>query len=48
MDGLDIKAKAVVKLTKIDEYGSIIETTEQEVSLTREEAEALWQSQQQD
>lgn len=48
MDGLNITAKAVVKLTKLDELGKVIETTEKEIDLTREEAEALWHLQQQE
>lgn len=47
MDGLRLTAKATVKLTKLDENGNVIEVVEQEVNLTREEAEALWHSQQQ-
>lgn len=48
MDGLNIKAIANVKLTKLDELGNVIETKQHEVNLTREEAEALWLSQQQE
>ena len=47
-EGLKLSAKATVKLTKLDEHGNIIEVCEQEVDLTREEAEALWHSQQQE
>ena len=43
-----LTAKAKVKLTKLDEAGNVIETKEHEVDLTREEAEALWHSQQQE
>lgn len=46
-EGLNITAKARVKLTKVDENGNVISTTEHEVALSREEAEALWHSQQQ-
>ena len=45
---LNLAAKAKVKLTKLDEAGNVIETYEHEVDLTREEAEALWHSQQQE
>jgi len=48
MDGLNLKAKAKVKLTKLDEYGNVLEVKEQEVDLTEEEVEALWHSQQQE
>jgi hypothetical protein len=47
MEGLKLRATARVKLTKLDENGKVIEVTEQEVELTKEEAEALWHSQQQ-
>ena len=47
-EGLSITAKAKVKLTKLDEAGNVIDLIEQEVDLTREEAEALWHSQQQE
>lgn len=47
MEGLKLRAVARVKLTKLDENGKVIEVTEQEVELTKEEAEALWHSQQQ-
>lgn len=47
MDGIQLTAKANVKLTKLDDKGNIVDTIEQEVDLTREEAEALWHSQQQ-
>lgn len=48
MEGLNIKAKATVKLTKLDSSGNVIEVTTKEVDLTREEAEELWRSQQQE
>lgn len=48
MEGLNITAKAKVKLTKLDEDGKVIGIEEHEVDLTREEAEALWHSQQQE
>lgn len=47
MDGLNLKATAKVKLTKLDEHGKVIGVEEHEVELTREEAEAIWHSQQQ-
>ena len=47
MEGLKLRATARVKLTKLDENGKVIEVTEQEDELTKEEAEALWHSQQQ-
>lgn len=47
-EGLQLTAKAKVKLTKLDEHGKIIEVIENEVDLTRKEAEALWLSQQQE
>lgn len=47
MDGLNLKATAKVRITKHDENGNIIGVEEHEVDLTREEAEALWHSQQQ-
>ena len=45
---VNLIAKARVKLTKLDEYGEVIGIEEHEVDLTREEAEALWRSQQQE
>lgn len=48
MDGLSLRATAKVKLTKLDEHGKVIGVEEHEVDLTREEAEALWLSQQQE
>lgn len=47
MDGLNLKATAKIKITKLDESGKVIGVEEHEVDLTREEAEALWHSQQQ-
>lgn len=47
MDGLNIKATAKVKITKLDDKGLVVGVEEHEVTLTEEEAEALWQSQQQ-
>lgn len=47
MDGLNLKATAKVKLTKIDEAGQIVGVEEHQVDLTEKEAEALWLSQQQ-
>ena len=46
-EGLQLKATARVKLTKLDENGNVIGVDEQEIDLTKEEAEALWLSQQQ-
>lgn len=48
MDGLNLMATAKVKLTKLDDAGNLISVEEHEVELTREEAEALWHSQQQE
>ena len=48
MEGLKLTAKATVKLTKLDENNNVVEVIEREVDLTREEAEALWLSQQQE
>ena len=45
---IGLTAKAKVKLTKLDEARNVIEEKEHEVELTREEAEALWHSQQQE
>jgi len=47
-DGLELKAKALVKLTKYDEHGNVIGVEEHEVELTEKEAEALWHSQTQE
>lgn len=46
MEGINLKATAHVKITKQDEHGNVIGVEEHKVSLTREEAEALWHSQQ--
>ena len=46
-EGLQLRAKAKVKLSKYDEDGHLIGVEEHEVELTKEEAEALWHSQQQ-
>lgn len=46
-EGLALKATAVVKLTKLGKNGEIVGFEEHTVELTREEAEALWHSQQQ-
>lgn len=48
MEDLNLKAVARVKLTKLDKAGNVVEVDEHEVELTREEANALWQSQQQE
>ena len=45
-EGLNITAKAHVKLTKLDEHGNVVDTTEHDVNISREEAEALWRSRQ--
>lgn len=45
---VNLTARARVKLTKLDEHGEVIGIEEHEVDLTREEAEALWHSQQQE
>ena len=47
-EGLNVTAKARVKLTKLDEHGEVIGIEEHEVNLSREEAEALWRSRQQE
>lgn len=47
-EGLNISATARVKLTKLDEKGNVVEVIEKDVDLTREEAQALWHSQQQE
>ena len=47
-EGLSIKATAKVKITKLDEHGSVIGTDEHVVELTEKEAEELWRSQQQE
>lgn len=46
-EGLNIRAKAHVTIAKYDENGNFISSEEHEVELTKEEAEALWHSQQQ-
>ena len=48
MENLKLSAKAVVKLTKIDEAGNVIAVDEHEVELTEEEANALWHLQPQE
>ena len=45
-EGLNIKATAKVKLTKLDANGCVIGVEERTVELTDEEATALWRSQQ--
>lgn len=47
MEGLNLRATARVTIKKYDENGVLIGTEEREVDLTKEEAEALWRSQQQ-
>lgn len=48
MEGLTLRATARVTINKYDENGTLIGTEESEVDLTKEEAEALWRSQQQE
>lgn len=48
MEGLQLKATAYVKLTKLDDAGNIIGVEEREVNLTEEEANELWHLQQQE
>lgn len=48
MEDLKLTATAVVKITKLDENGNIIEVEERTIALTEEEAKELWLSQQQD
>ena len=47
-EGLNLKAVAHVKLTKLDEAGNVCEVVEKDVKLTQKEAEELWRSQQQE
>jgi len=47
MEGLNLRAKALVTITKLDDKGNLIGTEKHEVELTNEEAKALWHSQQQ-
>jgi hypothetical protein len=44
-EGLKLTATARVTLTKLDEDGNIIGVEESDVTLTEEEAHAIWQSQ---
>lgn len=46
-EGLSLTATARVKLTRLNENGEVIGVDEHTVELTKEEAEALWHSQQQ-
>lgn len=46
-EGLQLKATASVRVTKLDEAGNVIGFETHEVELTREEAQALWLSQKQ-
>lgn len=48
MDNISLKATAKVKLTKLDEYGNVVDIEEHEVNLTEEEVKSLWHSQQQE
>lgn len=47
-EGLNLKATARVTITKLDEHGKVIGTEEHEVDLTKEEANSLWHSLQQE
>ena len=47
MENANLTATAQVTITKLDEHGNVISTDTHEVKLSREEAEALWLSQQQ-
>lgn len=47
-DGLNLSAKVKVRLTKLDNNGNVVGIDEHECSLTREEAEKLWQLQKQE
>lgn len=46
-EGLQLRATATVKLTKLDDKGNVVGVDEHIVELTKEEAESLWHSQQQ-
>lgn len=46
-EGLQLKATATVRLTKLDETGNVIGVEEHTVDLIEEEANAIWHSQQQ-
>lgn len=46
MEGINIRATAKVKLTKLDDNGNVVGIEEKDITLTEEEAEALWRSQQ--
>lgn len=48
MEGLQLKATATVKLTKLDENGNTIGVEEREVNLTEEEAKEIWHLQRQE
>lgn len=48
MVGLQLKATATVRLTKLDEAGNVIGVEEREINLTEEEAKELWHLQQQE
>lgn len=48
MDGLNLKATAKVTLTKLDDHGNVIGHEVHDVDLTKEEAESLWHSLQQE
>lgn len=47
-EGLFLSATAKVKLTKLDENGNVVSVEEHTVNLSKEEAEAIWLSQQQE
>lgn len=46
-EGLQLKATATVKLLKYDDKGNLIGSEKHTVELTKEEAQAIWHSQQQ-
>lgn len=46
-EGLNLKATAHVKITKLDEAGNVCEVIEKDVELTQKEAEEVWRLQQQ-
>ena len=48
MDGINIKAIARIKITKLDEHGNVIGVEEHEKELTDKEAEALCHLRQQE
>lgn len=46
-EGLQLKAVARVRLTKLDEAGNVISVEEQDVELSEKEVKELWHSQMQ-